>query len=122
MKTFKVGDKVRIIDNLSLHNLKIGSIVTIEVAKPEHDYCVASGWGLGHEDIELVSRITQNQQIEKHLKSGKSITAMDALVMFRCLNLKGRIYELRQSGMNIKTDMITTTTGKRIGKYSLIKE
>ncbi len=70
----------------------------------------------------LITSLSHNDQIRSYLESGKTLTAMDALNNFGCWNLKGRIHELRQSGMNIKTDMITTATGKRIGKYSLIKE
>ena len=70
----------------------------------------------------LITSLSHNDQIRSYLESGKTLTAMDALNNFGCWNLKGRIFELRQSGMNIKTDMITTGTGKRIGKYSLIKE
>ena len=70
----------------------------------------------------LITSLSHNDQIRSYLESGKTLTAMDALNNFGCWNLKGRIFELRQSGMNIKTDMVTTATGKRIGKYSLIKE
>ncbi len=124
MKTkFKVGDKVRIVDNLTCYGLKIGSIVTIFYAEPKYDYYQEKGgWGFGGEDAEMFLKITQNQQIRKHLEAGKSITPIEALDMFGCLSLAQRIMNLRDQGMNIKTDMITTGTGKRIGKYSLIKE
>jgi len=52
-----------------------------------------------------------------YLMTGKSITDMEALLMFDCRRLSGRIYNLRKLH-NIETEMITTPTGKRIAKYS----
>ncbi len=63
---------------------------------------------------------TQLQQIRKYLERGGKLTPIAALNMFGCLSLAQRIMNLRDQGMNIKTDMITTATGKRIGKYSLV--
>ena len=60
---------------------------------------------------------TQNERIKKHLKSGKHLTALGALKLFGCLRLGGRIHELRESGMKIKTKMIEVN-GKRIAQYS----
>lgn len=61
--------------------------------------------------------MTQNERIKKHLKSGKHLTALDALSLYGCLRLSGRILELRESGMKIKTKMIEVN-GKRIAQYS----
>lgn len=62
--------------------------------------------------------MSQNQRIEKHLKSGKHITALGALSLYGCLRLSGRIMELRQSGLKIKTKMIEVN-GKHIAQYHL---
>ncbi len=125
MKTkFKVGDKVRIVAKLHGHDLKIGSVGTLDVANPKHNWFTikASRCILGAKEIELVSSLSHNDKIRSYLESGKSITPIEALDMFGCLSLAQRIMNLRDQGMNIKTDMVTTATGKRIGKYSLIKE
>jgi hypothetical protein len=48
-----------------------------------------------------MSEKTQREQIAKHLKSGKSITSLEALRDFRCSRLAARIYELKQEGRQI---------------------
>ena len=62
---------------------------------------------------------TQNTQILHHLKSGKSITALEALNEFGCLRLSGRIYDLKKEGHSITKDMIATPSGKRVAEYRL---
>lgn len=62
--------------------------------------------------------MSQLQQIKAHLKAGKSITFMQALMKFGCANLKGRIFDLREEGMNIDKEWILTPiTKKRVAKY-----
>ncbi len=61
---------------------------------------------------------SQNERIRKHLKSGKHLTALGALGLFDCLRLSGRIKNLRDAGMPIKTRMIDVN-GKRIAQYHL---
>lgn len=63
---------------------------------------------------------SQNNLILKHLQSGKSITPIEALVLYGSLRLSGRIYELKEKGHKIKTEMIETETGKRVAKYTLM--
>ena len=45
---------------------------------------------------------TQNAQILARLKSGKTITPLEALAEFGCLRLSGRIYDLRRDGHQIE--------------------
>lgn len=61
---------------------------------------------------------TQNQKILKHLQKGKKITPLQALRMFGCLRLSGRIYDLKKQGHKIKTDIIAVNK-KHVGQYSL---
>jgi hypothetical protein len=74
-----------------------------------------------------MSNESQCSQILKHLQSGKSITALDALYQFGSLRLGARIWDLRQRGVKIKAEMIEITSKsvydgkKRITRYSLIK-
>lgn len=63
---------------------------------------------------------SQNKAILKHLKSGKSITAIEAFVLYGLLSCGSRIFYLRRAGHNIKTTMIEKN-GKRFAKYSLVK-
>ena len=50
---------------------------------------------------------TQSELILDHLKSGKPLTSLDALIKFGCFRLGARIFDLKQDGHNIGTDMIT---------------
>ena len=82
---------------------------------------------------------SQKQQIRTYLEMGKKLTAMDALNLFGCWNLKGRIYDIRKDYHDewliqkpfsnndakplrvITTEMITIKSGKRIAEYSIKK-
>lgn len=62
--------------------------------------------------------MSQKDEIWIHLKRGHSITPIEALEMFGCFRLSGRIRDLRDEGMDIKTEMIEKN-GKRFARYSL---
>ena len=64
---------------------------------------------------------SQKKQIKKYLEAGGFITPMAALEFWGCFRLAGRINTLRNEGMNIRTEMVTTRTGKRVAQYSLKK-
>jgi hypothetical protein len=49
---------------------------------------------------------TQNQQILASLKNGNSITPADALNDFGCFRLAARIYQLKQDGHDIQSELI----------------
>ena len=61
---------------------------------------------------------TQNQRIEAYLKSGKKLTPLTALRLFNCFRLSGRIFDLKQQGLDIKTNLITRR-GKTFAEYTL---
>ena len=63
--------------------------------------------------------MSQEQQILSALKKGRRITPLDALSEFNCFRLGGRIYDLKQQGWNIKTDMVQSSSGKRFARYRL---
>jgi hypothetical protein len=44
---------------------------------------------------------------------------MDALHRANCFRLAARIADLRQQGIKIETETVTTTTGKHIASYKL---
>lgn len=64
---------------------------------------------------------TQTAQILAHLKTGRSITPIDALNKYGCFRLGARIYDLKQDGHNIYREMVETDSGKRVASYTLVK-
>jgi hypothetical protein len=62
---------------------------------------------------------SQNDQVLHALKSGP-ITALDAFKSLNVLRLASRIFELKDSGHIIHTEMISNN-GKRYAKYHLLK-
>jgi len=72
-------------------------------------------------NLKKIKKPSQERQILVWLQAGNSITAMQALSIFGCWNLKGRMYDLRKKGYNIETKMIKTKSGKWIAKYKLIQ-
>mgnify|MGYP001046662639 FL=1 len=62
---------------------------------------------------------TQKVNVLNHLKSGKSITPLEALQEYGCFRLADRIFVLRQDGYNIITNNITEN-GKTFAEYTLL--
>ena len=62
----------------------------------------------------------QNTQILRYLKTGKSITPMEALKKFGCFRLGARIWELKQDGHSIAKSWVEDGR-KRWAKYKLSK-
>lgn len=61
---------------------------------------------------------SQKQKILSWLKSGRTLTPIQALNKFGCFRLSGRILELRRAGNDIKT--IPVRSGKsQFAKYQL---
>ena len=61
---------------------------------------------------------SQNEQIKKFLENGGKITSLEALNQFNCLRLSGRIYDLRERGLEIRKETVIRN-GKRVAEYSL---
>jgi len=59
---------------------------------------------------------TQTDRIRMYLETGKSLTAMDALVRFNCLRLAARIKNLRDDGVPIKSELVHKD-GKKYSRY-----
>lgn len=51
--------------------------------------------------------------ILEYLKSGKRLTALEALSLFGTMNLRNRISELRQEGYNIQDKLIHNENNKK---------
>lgn len=62
---------------------------------------------------------SQNKQILFALQNGQRLTAIDILYQFQSLRASGRIFDLRQQGHYIKTEMINLGNGKRVAQYSM---
>ena len=63
--------------------------------------------------------MTHSEQILEHLKSGKTITSLEALQEYGCLRLSARIYDLKARGHRIDSQMIDLPNGKRCKEYRL---
>lgn len=60
---------------------------------------------------------SQKKQILAYLNTGKSLTQMEALNLFGCFRLASRICELREEGVNIKTERRIVPSGKTVAAY-----
>ena len=65
--------------------------------------------------------MTQSEAILKHLKSGNTITSLEALQKYGCLRLAAVIHSLRKEGFDVGTEMVDVN-GKTIAEYSLLNE
>jgi hypothetical protein len=63
-----------------------------------------------------VNAKTQYQLIASHLKSGKSLTALEALRQFGSLRLGARVWELKRDGMPIVKRMVRVGE-KTVARY-----
>ncbi|WP_440682321.1 helix-turn-helix domain-containing protein [Cysteiniphilum halobium] len=62
----------------------------------------------------------QSLEILNHLKDNVSITPLEALHKYGCMRLGARIFELRQKGYSIKTEIAEGS--KKYAVYKLVKE
>jgi len=69
---------------------------------------------------KAIKPASQEQQILSWLESGFTLTSLQALTLFNCMRLSGRIYNLRKKH-NIEKEMIKTKTGKWVAEYTLKK-
>lgn len=72
-----------------------------------------------YQQIEEEETETHMRLILEHLKRGEILTPLIALQKYGCLRLSGRIFDLREAGYNIMTDMIQDGK-KRYANYILI--
>lgn len=63
--------------------------------------------------------MSQMDRIARHLRSGKSLTALSALRMFDCFRLAARVKQLKNKGLPIVSETVRLRRGKRIARYSL---
>jgi len=71
-----------------------------------------------------MSKLTKSKMVLSHLKSGQTITSLDAINLYGATRLSAIIFNLRQRGLNIAT--LPTTIKDRFGntttyaKYKLL--
>jgi hypothetical protein len=61
---------------------------------------------------------TQKERIFEHLKSGRTITPLEALNLYGCFRLGDVIFKLRSEGKNISTTI--NKDGKKYAIYTLL--
>lgn len=67
--------------------------------------------------------LSQKTRILNYLKSGKSLTSLEALSLFQSLGgFRTRISELKAEGNDIRKEMIRVESGKHIARYWLKEE
>lgn len=62
---------------------------------------------------------TQTDRILAHLRSGKHLTALEALNRFGCLRLAARIKDLKDDGYAIDAQLVELPNGKKVASYSM---
>ena len=65
------------------------------------------------------SSASQCAQIKQWLEDGKTITSLEALQQFGCMRLASRIHDLRERGVGIHAERVTTPSGKYVTRYSI---
>jgi hypothetical protein len=63
--------------------------------------------------------MTQSEKILEHLRSGQTLTPLEALRKYGCLRLGARVYDLKQKGVTIDMRLIETETGAHVAEYSI---
>ena len=69
----------------------------------------------------LIMANTESQRLRilAHLRSGKSITPLEALNLYGCFRLGARIWDLRNEGYDIGMELVKNQNGKRFACYYL---
>ncbi|MCQ9121603.1 helix-turn-helix domain-containing protein [Rodentibacter pneumotropicus] len=61
---------------------------------------------------------SQNNRILRYLQNGNRITSLDALMLFGCMRLSARIYDLKERGYPIEDEFVYDgLTGKSYKAY-----
>jgi hypothetical protein len=71
---------------------------------------------------DSVAGQSQAGLILRHLQSGATLTALDALDLFGCNRLAARVADLKGKGYNVKSRWLTLANGKRVSEYYLTTE
>ena len=64
-------------------------------------------------------KANQSDVVMNHLSMKGTITALEALSLYRIFRLAGRIHDLKRNGVKIEPRMKKDVTGKRYAEYRL---
>jgi hypothetical protein len=59
----------------------------------------------------------QSDRILEYMRAGNKITPLEALDLFGCLRLGGRIFELKEEGHNVLDEWVVLPNKKRVKRY-----
>lgn len=62
---------------------------------------------------------SQTDRILDYLLTGKSITPLEALDMFKCFRLGARIADIKARGYIVYSEFVTTPSQKKVKQYHL---
>ena len=62
---------------------------------------------------------TQAERILAYLKAGNKLTQLEALKKFGCMRLPSRIWDIKQTGVEVQRNFTKTRTGKCVAEYYL---
>lgn len=63
--------------------------------------------------------MSQEKKILEHLKSGKTLTPLEALDLYGTLRLGGHIHNLRKQGHNIRSERVRVGRRANVARYSM---
>lgn len=64
-----------------------------------------------------MNKDSQLSWVIKRLKSGRTLTSLDALKENGIMRLAARIFELREKGLSVRSKTIKLSNGKQITEY-----
>lgn len=141
--SYKVGQTIRLTRSVgSKRRGAIGTITHVRAMTPNAPYPIRvdfpgdKAWLLEADEFEVfpeapavpskfdVSRAPratapQAVAILKHLKTGKTISPMEAIVTYSIMRLAPAIHDLRCAGYRIESDIRKDAKGHRYARYSL---
>jgi hypothetical protein len=63
--------------------------------------------------------MNQSEQLLAYIKKNGTVTPMEALIKLGIYRTAARVYDLRNAGHNIQTDIVETQSGARVARYWL---
>lgn len=66
--------------------------------------------------------MSQAEEILAWLKAGHSLTKLESINRFGCMNLGGRVWDLKREGHDIQSEMVELPNGKHVARYWLPQE
>lgn len=64
---------------------------------------------------------TKIDLLKEHLRSGKSITQLEAIGLYSLFRLAARVHELKKQGWNIVTNVKRDANGSEYAEYTLVE-